>query len=103
MNTRYLGHVFLIRCVLVFNSPLKYHINYLFSLLSRIDFQGDSDSICLQWIDEFQVSLCLPWPSLLYSEVFHHPLVAGAAKNLKNVDKIFCSSSLKKNHLCQSE
>jgi hypothetical protein len=29
------------------------------------------------------VSLCLPWPSLLYSEVFHHPLVAGAAKNLK--------------------
>lgn len=76
-------NVFLIRSILVFNSPLKYHIKYLFSLLPCIDFQGASDSICLQRIDEFQVSLCLPWPSLLYSEVFHHPLVAGAAKNLK--------------------
>lgn len=54
------------------------------------NFQGASDSICLQWIDKFQVYLCLPQPSLHYSEVFHNLLLQVLLKkNLKIVYQIF--------------
>lgn len=56
------------------------------------NIQGASVFIYLQWIDEFQVNLCLPQPSLLYPEVFHNPLVAGAAKNSKLCIRYFVST-----------
>ena len=63
------------------------------------NIQGASVFIYLQWIDEFQVNLCLPQPSLLYPEVFHNPIVAGAAKNSILFIRYFVST-VKKNHLC---
>ena len=60
------------------------------------NIQGASVFIYLQWTDEFQVNLCLPQPSLLYPEVFHNPLVAGAAKNSKLCIRYFVSTVKKK-------
>jgi len=60
------------------------------------NIQGASVFIYLQWTDEFQVNLCLPQPSLLYPEVFHNPLVAGAAKNSKLCIRYFVSTVQKK-------
>lgn len=84
----FLNKIFLIGTTLFFNSPLKYHTEYLFSLFSCIWLTFREPQIPYVFSELINFRLICACLSHLYSEVFQNPLVAGAAKTQNCVSDI---------------